>query len=351
MTERWWQQPCKSADEAQYIKAQTRQQQLTKPTGSLGQLEDIAIQLSALQGRERPSVDHVHISIFAGDHGIVAEGVSAYPQSVTEQMLSNFLGGGAAISVLAKQLGASLEVIDLGTVQSPKVMEGVEQLHLGRGTANFLHTAAMTENQLTQALEAGRGTVLRAKHDGCELFVGGEMGIGNTTAATALACWLLNCPARELSGPGTGLNHSGVAHKAKIVDAALKTHASGVTDAVNALRYFGGFEIAALTGAYLACAQEGVVALIDGFICSVAALYAIQFNPESRQWMQFGHSGAEPGHQRILQALSAKPLLGLGLRLGEGSGAALAVPLLRLACALHNDMATFAEAAVADRSV
>ncbi|KRW58059.1 nicotinate-nucleotide--dimethylbenzimidazole phosphoribosyltransferase [Pseudomonas sp. TTU2014-080ASC] len=346
----WWQQACQAVNEDAREQAHMRQLQLTKPTGSLGRLEAIAIQTAALQGRDRPSLDKLHIGIFAGDHGIVAEGVSAYPQSVTVQMLSNFIGGGAAISVLAAQLQGSLEVIDLGTVQSPQVMPGVRQLHLGQGTANFLHQAAMTEVQLERALEAGRDCIARARQNGCELFVGGEMGIGNTTAATALACWLLKCPAKELSGPGTGLDSNGVEHKARVVDAALHTHSAAVSDALKALQYFGGFEVAALVGAYLACAQEGAVALVDGFICTVAALYAVQLNPDCRSWMQFAHQGAEPGHQRVLKALDAQPLLDLNLRLGEGSGAALAVPLLRLACALHNDMATFAEAAVADRA-
>jgi nicotinate-nucleotide--dimethylbenzimidazole phosphoribosyltransferase len=349
MSQSWWQAPCQCADEAVREQALKRQQQLTKPMGALGQLEGLAVQLAALQGRARPSIERVHISIFAGDHGVVAEGVSAYPQAVTVQMLSNFVGGGAAISVLAKQLGASLEVLDLGSVDQSQHLPGVQRLNLGFGTANFSQGPALTAAQLDAALAAGRNSLLKAKTEGCQLFIGGEMGIGNTTAAAALACWLLQCPALELAGPGTGLGSAGVQHKAQVVEAALALHQAQIHAPLEALQYFGGFEIAALTGAYLACAQQGVVALVDGFICSVAALYAVQLNPACRDWLLFAHSGAEPGHQRVLQALSAQPLLDLGLRLGEGSGAALAVPLLRLACSLHNDMATFAEAAVADR--
>lgn len=345
----WWQAPCQPLDHVARSKAHARQQQLTKPAGSLGQLETLVIQLAALQGRERPRIEQVAITIFAADHGIVAEGVSAFPQAVTGQMLRNFVAGGAAISVLAKQLNATLEVIDLGTAQPLEVLPGVRHLYLGAGTQNFLQGPAMTDMQLHCALEAGRDSVLRAQQKGCELFIGGEMGIGNTTAATALACWLLHSPASELVGPGTGLNASGVVHKARVIDAGLALHRALLSGPMDALRAFGGFEIAALAGAYLACAQHGSVALVDGFICSVAALLAVRVNPACRQWLLFAHCGAEPGHQRVLQALQAEPLLNLGLRLGEGSGAALALPLLQLACSLHNDMATFAEAAVAER--
>jgi nicotinate-nucleotide--dimethylbenzimidazole phosphoribosyltransferase len=176
------------------------------------------------------------------------------------------------------------------------------------------------------------------------------MGIGNTTAATALACWLLDCPAVELVGPGTGLDGAGIAHKAAVIEAALALHRPAIGAPVEALQCLGGFEIVALTGAYLACAQQGITALVDGYICSVAALVAVRLNPACRDWLLFAHRGAEPGHRRVLNELQAEPLLDLGLRLGEGSGAALAVPLLQLACSLHNQMATFAEAAVAGRA-
>jgi len=349
MSLQWWLNPCQALDQVAGNKARARQQQLTKPAGSLGQLEALAIQLAALQGSEKPSVERVAISIFAGDHGIVAEGVSAFPQAVTGQMLRNFVSGGAAISVLAKQLGATLEVIDLGTAVPLEPLPGVRHLHLGAGTQSFVQGPAMTNAQLLMALQAGRDSVLRAQQDGCELFIGGEMGIGNTTAATALACWLLTCPAVELVGPGTGLNAAGVAHKAAVIETGLSLHREQLNGPLDALQAFAGFEIAALCGAYLICAQQGVAVLVDGFICSVAALLAVRLNPDCREWLLFAHRSAEPGHQRVLQALQAEPLLDLGLRLGEGSGAALALPLLKLACSLHNDMATFAEAAVAER--
>jgi nicotinate-nucleotide--dimethylbenzimidazole phosphoribosyltransferase len=349
MTETWWLNPCKASDALAYQQALARQQQLTKPAGSLGQLEALAVQLAGLQGRVKPMLEQVWIAIFAGDHGVVAEGVSAYPQEVTGQMLHNFVSGGAAISVLAQQLTAQLEVIDLGTVTPSLNLPGVRHLNIAAGTANFVNGPAMTEAQGRLALQAGRDSARRALASGAQLFIGGEMGIGNTTAASALACALLDCPVSDLTGPGTGLDAQGVSHKVAVIERALAVHAAQRGDALQTLFNLGGLEIAALVGAYLACAQDGIVVLVDGFICSVAALVATRLNPACREWLVFGHRGAEPGHRHVLHSLDAQPLLELGLRLGEGSGAALAVPLLRLACALHGKMATFAEAAVADR--
>lgn len=348
MSNSWWLEPAQAINVPVREEALARQQQLTKPTGSLGQLERVAVQLAGLQGRVKPKADAVWIAIFAGDHGVVAEGVSAYPQEVTGQMLHNFVTGGAAISVLAQQLSAQLDVVDLGTV-SPLDLPGVRHLRIGAGTANFAKAPAMTQEQGLLALQAGRDSVLRAKAVGTELFVGGEMGIGNTAAASAVACSLLECAAQLLVGPGTGLNAAGISHKTDVIERALKLHVEQAGDPLQSLFCLGGFEIAALVGAYLACAQEGITVLVDGFICSVAALVAVRLNPGCRDWLLFGHRGAEPGHRHLLETLQAEPLLDLGMRLGEGSGAALAVPLVRLACQLHNGMATFAEAAVADR--
>ena len=345
----WWLTPCKPVNHEISMAAAGRQQQLTKPAGSLGQLEALAVQLAGLQGRLKPRVDQLWIAIFAGDHGVVAEGVSAYPQAVTGQMLHNFVSGGAAISVLARQLGAQLDVVDLGTVTPMLNLPGVRHLELGAGTANFATGAAMTDSQGLKALQAGRDSVLRALAAGSELFIGGEMGIGNTTSASAVACALLDCPASHLTGPGTGLDPAGVSHKAQVIDRALAFHDGLLDDPLQTLFRLGGFEIAALTGAYVACAQQGIVALVDGFICTVAAMVAVRLNPQCREWLVFAHRGAEQGHRHVLESLQAQPLLDLGLRLGEGSGAALAVPLVRLACDLHGQMATFAEAAVADR--
>lgn len=344
----WWQASCRPLDQQVAAQALQRQAELTKPAGALGQLEPLAVRLAAQQGRVRPELEQVWISIFAGDHGVVAEGVSAYPQAVTVQMLGNFAGGGAAISVLARQLGATLEVHNLGTVEPAPAMAGVCQHQLAPGTANFTQAPAMSSELCLAALQVGRTVAERAAATGCQLFIGGEMGIGNTTAASALACVLLDKQLRELVGPGTGLDSAGMARKIRAVESALALHGQARAP-LDCLQRLGGLDIAALTGAYLACAQQGVSVLVDGFICSVAALLAVRLNPGVADWLLFSHSGAEPGHRHVLAALDATPLLQLGLRLGEGSGAALAVPLLRLACALHGQMATFSEAAVQEQ--
>ncbi len=358
MSTRWMAQPCATLNETTYSAALVRQGQLTKPPGALGQLEDIAVRLAAMQGVEHPTVDYAAIVIYAADHGVAAENVSAFPQAVTGEMVKNFARGGAAISVLAKQLGATLEVVNLGTAFDTGYLPGVLQCNLGKGTANFAQQAAMTEAQLAAALQAGRDSVQRALEHGAQMFIGGEMGIANTTSAAAVACALLGATPGELAGPGTGLDHAGVAHKAAVIQRALELHGFHPSNhekwlgenALKVLRHVGGFEIAALTGAYLAAAQNGLPVLVDGFISSVAALVAVRFNPYVSDWLLFAHASAEPGHQRVLAALNAQPLLQLGMRLGEGSGAAVAVPLLRLACALHNGMATFAEAGVSEKN-
>ena len=330
--------------------ALSRQQQLTKPPGALGQLEDIAIRLAALQHNERPQLDRVWITVFAGDHGVAAEGVSAFPQAVTAEMVKNFARGGAAICVAARELEAKLEVVNLGTAFDTGAPDKVIELKLGNGTANFAETAAMSETQLHAALNAGRDSAARAQQNGMQLFIGGEMGIANTTSATALACALLQLAPQQLAGPGTGLDAQGVQHKAAVIARALALHQTHLTTPLEILRRLGGFEIAALTGAYLACAQQGLPVLVDGYITTVAALLAVRIQPAVADLLIYSHRSAEPGHQLLLQALNAETVLELGMRLGEGSGAAIAVPLLRMACALHNEMATFTEAGVSEKS-
>lgn len=345
----WLKQPAQAMNETARSAAQARQGQLTKPPGALGRLESLAIQFAAMQGREKPQIGQVQISVFAGDHGVAEEGVSLFPQAVTAEMVKNFARGGAAISVLAKQLGATLEVVNLGTVFDTGELPGVVQCNLGKGTANFTKAAAMTESQLAAALQAGNDSAARAAKSGATLFIGGEMGIANTTAAAALACALLNLQPQQLAGPGTGLDQTGVQHKATVVARALALHAAHLNDPLETLRRLGGFEIAALTGAFIACAQRGVPVLVDGYITTAAALLAARIQPSVTSWLMYAHRSAEPGHILMLEALQAEPLLQLGMRLGEGSGAAVAVPLLQLACALHSGMATFAEAGVSEK--
>ncbi|MDZ7803037.1 nicotinate-nucleotide--dimethylbenzimidazole phosphoribosyltransferase [Thiohalophilus sp.] len=345
----WWQQPVQAIDENACHAAQQRQSQLTKPPGSLGKLESLAIQLAGLQANATPVIQQCWVAVFAADHGIAHQGVSAFPQIVTTEMVRNFARGGAAISVLAAQQNARLEVVNVGTAHDPGELPGVVDQRIGEGTADFSQQPAMTQQQAEQALKAGRDSVQRALEDGSQIYIGGEMGIANTTSAAALGCVLLQQPARELVGPGTGLDDSGVRHKAAVIDAAIVRHALDPDDVQQVLRCFGGFEIAALSGAFMHAAQRGLPVLVDGFICSVAALIAERLLPGSKQWFIYSHRSAEPGHRAILDALGAEPLLDLGMRLGEGSGAAVALSLLRHACALHNNMATFEEAAVSNK--
>ena len=334
-------------DAAAEARAQARQARLTKPAGSLGQLEHVAIQLASLSNTDRPSVASPHILIFAGDHGITAEGVSAYPSEVTGQMLANFVSGGAAISVLAREQGAALQVVDVGTL-AHDVPDGIHADKIAHGTDNFRRSDAMTEEELFHALGAGRNAAARAIGDGADLLLLGEMGIGNTSAASAVAAALTDGNVAALAGAGTGLDAEGISHKTRVIAESLALHKldAGSAGAAQALRKVGGHEIVALVGAAITAAQARVPVLVDGFICSAAMLAAVTANPSIRPWLLFSHRSAESGHARVLSALDADPLFDLGLRLGEGSGAALALPLLRLACSLHNEMATFDSAGV-----
>ncbi len=334
-----------AVDAAASEAARQHQARLTKPPGSLGRLEEAAIALAGLQGTATPRLDRVWISVFAADHGVAAEGVSAFPQAVTGEMVRNFAGGGAAISVLARQIAATLDVVHLGTVNDPGGIPGVRRAWIAPSTANFCSADAMTPAQLRQALQAGADSIALAREAGAQLFIGGEMGIANTTAATALACALLGEDPRALAGAGTGLDATGIRRKVDVVERALRHHA-GATTPAERLRCLGGFEIAALCGAYVAAAQAGIPVLVDGFISTAAALAAVQLQPAVRDWLLFSHRSREQGHARLLDALQARPLLELDMRLGEASGAATAVPLLRLACALHAGMATFEQAGV-----
>lgn len=342
----WFRAPAAPVDLAAREAAVARQAELTKPPGALGGLEDVAIRLAALQGRAQPEIHRPWISVFAADHGVAASGVSAFPQAVTAQMVGNMAAGGAAISVLAHAIGAELELIDLGTVAAVPAHPRIRSAVIAPGTADLAAGPAMSMAELRRALAEGAAAVARARDAGADLFIGGEMGIGNTTAAAALGCALTGGAAAELVGPGTGLDAAGVARKRAVIERALALHRGHVGDPAAALARLGGFEIAAMTGACIACAQQRVPVLLDGFISTAAALAAARLCPGANDWMLLAHASAEPGHRILAETLALRPLLDLGMRLGEGSGAASAVPLLRLACALHAGMATFAEAGV-----
>ena len=327
--------------------ARERQNRLTKPPGSLGQLEGLAVTFAGWQHDPLPDIDRCQVRVFAGDHGLVAEGVSAFPQSVTVEMLRNFARGGAAISVLNQALDADFRVINLGTAHPLPVEDqghpAIQHLQLAPGTANMCTEPAMTGELLAAALLAGAEAVFGVERG---VFIGGEMGIGNTAATAALTCALLDLPAQATVGRGTGVDDDGLARKRRAVDRALTLHKPYCISPLETLRRLGGLEIAALTGAYTAAAQKGMPSLVDGYICTAAALIACLINPAVRDWLLFAHCSAEPGHRFLLKALAARPLLDLDMRLGEGSGAAIALPLLQVACRLHGRMATFEEAEV-----
>lgn len=307
--------------------AAVRQGLLTKPAGSLGRLEEIAVFVAGWQQRERPSVERGRAVVFAGNHGVVAQGVSAFPASVTAQMVANFVHGGAAINALAASAGLTLRVVPLD---------------LDRPTVDFTSAAAMSEAECLHALNAGAAAIGDA-----DLLVLGEMGIGNSTAAAALAAASFGGEGRDWVGPGTGVDSDGVSRKAAVVDAALLRHESGLNTPFEILRRLGGREIVAIAGAVIAARHARVPVVLDGFIASAAVAPLATAMPAIVEHLIAGHCSAEPGHQRLLDRLHLRPLLSLDMRLGEGSGAAVAVSVIRAALAAHAGMATFAEAGIA----
>ena len=318
----------------------------TKPLGSLGDLETLAKRLGLIQQSVGVKVDRPAIIVFAGDHGVVAEGVSAFPQDVTWQMVENFLAEGAAINVFARQNGCALHVVDAGVNHDFGVRPGLVDRKVAHGTRNFAQEPAMSAEQCAAAMEHGAAIVAGMPGN----VVGfGEMGIGNTTAAAALMHKLTGIPAAECAGAGTGLSPEGVLRKQAVIEAAAARHA-GVDDPLAVLATFGGFEIAMMTGAMLEAAALRKTLLVDGFIVTSALLVAARLSPAVLDYCVFAHCSDESGHRRMLEALGARPLLQLGLRLGEGTGAALALPLLHAAANFLGRMATFASASVSEKS-
>ena len=318
----------------------------TKPIGSLGRLESLAAQLGLIQRSTGVSIDQPAILIFAGDHGVVAEGVSAYPQDVTWQMVENFLADGAAINVFARQNGCALHIVDAGVNHDFGQRPALIDRKIAPGTRNFAHEPAMSAQECATALEHGMALVSDIPGN----VVGfGEMGIGNTTAAAALMHKLTGQPLDRCVGAGTGLTSEGILYKERVIAAAVQRHAQ-VTDPLDVLATFGGFEIAMMAGAMLKAAELRKVLLIDGFIVTSALLVAARLQPAILDYCVFSHSSGEHGHALLLEQLDAQPLLDLGLRLGEGTGSALALPLLHAAANFLNQMATFASAQVSERS-
>ncbi|WP_083235969.1 nicotinate-nucleotide--dimethylbenzimidazole phosphoribosyltransferase [Halomonas caseinilytica] len=319
---------------------------LTKPPGSLGRLEALAVSLAGITGEAFPRVSPPAVVVFAADHGVAAEGVSAFPQAVTAQMVANFVTGGAAINVFARRIGAHLEVVDVG-VANALPAEGVVHDRVRPGTANLAREAAMQRDEALAAIAAGRRAAERAAVAGCRCLIVGEMGIANTTASSAMLAVLTGAPVAGLVGPGTGVAGAALARKQAIIESALVARAPDPAEPLDVLAKLGGLEIAAMVGAYLEAAARRMPVLVDGFIATVAALTACRLEPALRPYLIFGHRSHEPGHDHALAALDAEPLLDMSLRLGEGSGAALAFPLLEAASAMLAEMATFDAAGVA----
>ncbi|MEH3048476.1 nicotinate-nucleotide--dimethylbenzimidazole phosphoribosyltransferase [Sphingomonas adhaesiva] len=318
-----------SADTAARDAALARQAQLTKPAGSLGRLEEIAVFVAAWQGRERPRIDRGRIAVFAGNHGVAARGVSAFPPAVTAQMVANFDAGGAAINALARAAGLELTVVPLD---------------LDRPTRDIVDAPALNEAEALAALNAGAAAII----PGLDLFIPGEMGIANSTPAAALCAAAFGGDARDWVGPGTGVAGDTLAAKHAAVDAALARHRADATDPFQMLRRLGGRELVAIAGAVVAARMARVPVLLDGFIATAAIAALAAYHPAILDHCLAGHRSAEPGHARLLDRLGLAPLLALDMRLGEASGAAVAAQVVRAALAAHDGMATFAEAGVAD---
>lgn len=321
----------------------------TKPPGSLGQLERVALQLGLIQQSANPVVRRPAMIVFAGDHGIAQAGVSPYPQAVTAQMVLNFLAGGAAINAFCRLNDMTLEVVNAGVASALPSHRQLIDMAIARGTRNFLEGPAMSAAELAQAMAAGMARVEHHARHGTNVMGFGEMGIANTSSAACLMQRLCGLPLEVCVGRGTGLDDAGLARKREILARALVRHPT-TADPLETLAVFGGFEIAMMTGAYLAAARSRMLILVDGFIATAALLVAHAVAPAVLDYCVFSHVSDETGHRAMLERLHAEPLLALDLRLGEGTGAALALPLVRAATAFLGEMATFDAAGVSDRA-
>ena len=337
------------ADQAMAQTMQTRLDQLTKPRGSLGRLEELACRIAAIVGRPDPPLPMRRaVVVMAADHGIVAAGVSAYPAEVTEQMVRNFAAGGAAINVLARQAGARVLVVDMGVRADLADIAGLVRHPLGAGTASFLDAPAMHRDVAVRGIEIGIEIVEKLHAEGCDLLAIGEMGIGNTTAASAITAAITRTEPAMVTGRGTGIDEPARGRKIDVIERALERHQAELGDPVGILASVGGFEIAGLAGVLLGAAARRLPVLLDGFITGAAALIAGRLCPDAIDFWIASHRSSEPGHRVILDRLGLRPLLELDLRLGEGTGAVLAMSLVEASLRIHGEMATFASAGVAD---
>ncbi len=335
-------------------RARARQLRLTKPPGSLGRLEELGVRLAAIQRSENPRLGPGAVVVAAADHGVTAEGVSAYPAEVTPQMVQNFLAGGAAVNQIARAAAAEVYVLDVG-VNGPEfpIHERLIPARVRAGAGNIAREPAMNPAEAMAALQAGENAARRAISEGATLLAAGDMGIGNTTAAAALTAALLSLPASEVTGRGTGVDDAAYARKVAVVERALARAAAQLgelaeADPLEVAAQLGGLEIVAAAGVFLAAAAAGLPAVSDGFPVTAGALLAVRLEPDLKDYLFAGHRSLEPGHARQLQALGLEPVLDLGLRLGEGTGAVLSFPVLRAAAEVLAGMATFDEAGVSE---
>ena len=337
------------ADSGAMRRAQSRQRDLTKPPGSLGRLEDVSIQLAGIFQTERPEIRGKAVIVAAGDHGVVAQGVTGYPQEVTAQMVLNFLAGGAAVSVMSSSLGVRQIIVDAGVSTDLPRHPALRVVKIGRGTSDMSLGPAMTREQAEEAVLAGVNLAVEAAESGADLIATGDMGIGNTTASSAIAAVITGKSASDLTGKGTGRTPDELVHKAAIIQRALDVNRPDADDALDVLSKVGGFEIGVLAGVMLGAAGMRRAVVLDGFISGAAGLIAYGICPTVRDYMFASHRSAEKGHRAVLSHLKLRPLLDLGLRLGEGTGAVLAMTLVETAAACLSNMATFGEAGVSDR--
>ena len=337
------------ADAAAILRAKARQNQLTKPPGSLGRLEALSIQLAGIFGTERPSPQGKTVIVAAGDHGVVAQGVTGYPQEVTAQMVLNFLGGGAAVSVMARKAGVKLMIVDAGVATPLPEHPDLRVVGAGRGTADITQGPAMTREQAETCVAAGVGLALEAAEAGADILGTGDMGIGNTTASSAVVAALTGRSPLETTGRGTGRNPQEMEHKVACVERALVVNQPDRSDGLDVLAKVGGFEIGVLAGVVLGGALARRAVVLDGFISGAAGLIADSLCPDVHDYLIASHRSAEKGHRIALSHMRLRPVLDLGMRLGEGTGGVLAMGVVEAAAACLSEMATFAEAGVSDR--
>ena len=335
-------------DEEAMAQAQARQDQLTKPPGSLGRLEELSIQLAGIQGKPRPQIRHKAIITMASDHGVVAEGVSLFPQEVTAQMIDNFLHGGAGISVIARQVGARVIVVDMGVATELESNPQLLSRKVAQGTQNICLGAAMTHEQAVKAIETGIEIVATEVAKGLDIVATGDMGIGNTTASSAICAVMTGKTVAEVTGRGTGIGDNQLRHKTEVIDKALTLNHPDPKQPLDVLAKVGGFEIGGLIGIMLGAAANRTPVVIDGFISGAAALIATALAPALKDYLIPAHLSTESGHRPLLEYLGLRPLLNLDMRLGEGTGAALGIFLAETATKILAEMATFAEAGVSE---